>query len=417
MKSFKCTNLSAIEIEEIESVVDHYNIELNKFSNIALCLTPNSEENDEFRINHNDKFLNITANNLTGIKYGLYELKNTEYKHLDLSYSADLHERAIMVDCGRKYFSVDFFKHLIGEMFINRMNTLQLHFSDNEGFRIESEKVPEVVSEQFLTKKEIREIIAYAHKFGIQIIPELDSPGHLKQILSKYPQYQLNNSNGLNIADEKAIEWFQGILKEYFELFSDSKYFHIGGDEFVDFSKIDDYSELVEYAKKEISSDAGGIDTYLRYLNKTAEFVKQNGFIPRVWNDGLFRREYECKNTKLSPDFEITYWTKWNQNMAPVQKFIDEGYQIVNYNDGYFYHVLGEAASYKYPSPQKIARWQINEFPEYQYVDQAGMNQVLGQSLNVWCDKPDAQTENEVFEALIKCMPVIYGKEWCVKNS
>ncbi|KRK81171.1 family 20 glycosylhydrolase [Companilactobacillus nodensis] len=414
MKPFKCTNLSATEIEEIEFIVKHHNIDLHNLSKITLCLVPDGSLKDEFSLYRSSRFLKITANSLNGIKYGLCELKNTGYKQVNLHYTARLSERAVMIDCGRKYFSVDFFKKLIEEMFVNKFNTLQLHLSDNEGFRIESELVPEAVSSEFLTKKEIREIVAYAHKFGIQIIPELDSPGHLKQVLSKHPQFQLPNSNGLNISDESAIEWFKQILREYFELFADSKYFHIGGDEFVEFDKINDYPELVAYAKNNIDTQATGIDTYLHYLNQIAELATQSGFVPRVWNDGLFRDEYPDPVVKLSTDFEITYWTKWNSKMAPVQTFIDHGYQVINYNDGYFYHVLGEAASYQYPTVKKIARWQINEFPEYQYVED--ISNIKGQSMNVWCDIPDAQTETEVLHALTKYMPIIHGKEWCVRN-
>ncbi|WP_125588232.1 family 20 glycosylhydrolase [Companilactobacillus jidongensis] len=414
MKPFKCTNLSATEIEDIEFIVKQQNIDLGQLSKITLCLTPNDKAKDEFNLHRSSRFLKITANSLNGLKYGLCELKNTAYKQVNLHYSAQLAERAVMIDCGRKYFSVVFFKKLIEEMFVNKFNTLQLHFSDNEGFRIESELVPEVVSARFLTKKEIRKIIAYAHKFGIQVIPELDSPGHLKQILSKYPQFQLPDSNGLNISDEAAVNWFKQILREYFELFSDSKYFHIGGDEFVEFDKINKYPQLVKYAHEIIDSDATGIDTYLQYLNQIAEFTKQHGFVPRVWNDGLYRAEYPDSIVKLSSDFQITYWTKWNQNMAPVQTFLDHGYKVINYNDGYFYHVLGEAASYKYPTPQKISSWQINEFPEYQYVED--MSSVWGQSLNVWCDVPDGQTEAEVLSALTEDMPIIHGKEWSVNN-
>ncbi|WP_334330377.1 family 20 glycosylhydrolase [Companilactobacillus sp. HBUAS59699] len=417
MKPFKCTNLSANEISEIEFIIDHYGIDLHHFSKITLSLTPTDNKKDEFNIHHTNKFLKVTANDLNGLKYGLYELKCRDYKHFNLHYHAQLRERAVMIDCGRKYFSVDFFKKLLDAMFVNEMNTLQLHFSDNEGFRIESDVIPEAVSSEFLTKKDIRIIVAYAHKLGIQIVPELDSPGHLKQVLTKYPQFKLANSNGLNITDKRAIEWFKNILREYFELFADSKYFHIGGDEFVKFEKIDDYPELLSYAKEKIDPTASGIDTYLQYLNDIADFTEQNGFVPRIWNDGLFRQEHEKTVVQLNSKCEIAYWTKWNIHMAPVQTFIDHGYQIINYNDGYFYHVLGEAAEYKYPTPQRIAHWQINEFPEYQYVRTADMKNIKGQSLNVWCDKPDAQTEEEVLSALIEYMPIIQGKEWCISSD
>ena len=75
------------------------------------------------------------------------------------------------------------------------MNALQIHFSENMGFRIECETDPAIVSDQYLTKVEVREILAEAKKYGIKVIPSFDSPGHVDQILKAHPEYgQVNNS-------------------------------------------------------------------------------------------------------------------------------------------------------------------------------------------------------------------------------
>ena len=63
------------------------------------------------------------------------------------------------------------------------MNALQIHFSENMGFRIECETDPIYLSDQYLTKTEVREIfLAEAKKYGINVIPSFDSPGHVDQI-------------------------------------------------------------------------------------------------------------------------------------------------------------------------------------------------------------------------------------------
>ena len=73
-------------------------------------------------------------------------------------------ERRVHVDCARKYISKDWFIRQIREMSYMKMNALQIHFSENMGFRIECETDPSIVSDQYLTKTEVREILAEAKK-------------------------------------------------------------------------------------------------------------------------------------------------------------------------------------------------------------------------------------------------------------
>ncbi|BDZ59518.1 hypothetical protein GCM10025872_31750 [Barrientosiimonas endolithica] len=66
-----------------------------------------------------------------------------------------------------------------------RMNTLQLHFSENEGFRIESERFPQIVSARHLTQDEVRDLVAYADRYHVTVISDIDMPGHLRQVLTR----------------------------------------------------------------------------------------------------------------------------------------------------------------------------------------------------------------------------------------
>ena len=75
-----------------------------------------------------------------------------------------------------------------------KLNQLHLHFSDNEGFRIESESHPEVVSKQHLTKRQVGEIVEYARRRHIRVTPELDMPGHLRAALAEHPELRLAGS-------------------------------------------------------------------------------------------------------------------------------------------------------------------------------------------------------------------------------
>lgn len=319
------------------------------------------------------------------------------------------HEKALMLDIGRKFFTKKWILNLLDYMYELKMNTLQLHFSENEGFRIECETYPEIVSKAHLTKAEIREIIEYAKEYQIQIIPDFDTPGHLKQILIHYPHFQLEKieenqmlkeEKALDITNQEAREFIKKIYEEYAKLFHDSIYFHIGADEFIEFDKIEQYPQLIEHAKEHYGADATGLEVYIEYTNEIADHVEQLGFIPRVWNDGFYRKNRKCSVT-LNSKIEVCYWTKWDPNMAEPETFIEKGHKLINFCDNYFYYVLGENAGYTYPTAEKIRNeWKINRFPHNGFLEPKEMESVIGTSFAIWCDKPDAQTEEEVFAGI-----------------
>ncbi|MBP2097833.1 family 20 glycosylhydrolase [Enterococcus rivorum] len=311
-------------------------------------------------------------------------------------------ERIIMLDIGRKYFSPKTLRQLMKQMALCGFNYLQLHFSENEGFRIESHLYPELVSEQFLTCDEVQELIEYAADLSIEIIPDLDTPGHMAQLLKGKPEWQLSRKtpNGenqkvvsaLDITNEEAVQFTLSLYEEYTKLFSKSHYFHIGADEFIDFEQFENYPALAQ----------DGLMKFENYVNKVAEFVRERGFTPRVWNDAFFRNGGE---SKLSQNIEITYWTKWHKNMAPIQTFLNKDFSVLNFNDNYLYYVLGENAGYSYPKAEKIKNgWHPKLFASNQLVTEKEMEQVKGVALAVWCDYPNAKSEKEILEDLSELM-------------
>lgn len=320
-----------------------------------------------------------------------------------------MQERALMLDMARKFFTKEWIFKLIDYLEELQFNTLQLHFSENEGFRIQSELYPHLMSKEYLTKQDLREIISYANNRGIAIIPDFDTPGHLQQILKFYPTFQLEkmeegqtvkDPRSLNIANPEARTFIKSLIKEFATLFQGSQYFHIGADEFIDFDQVEAYPQLVDYAKKHYGDQATGMETYIEYTNELIDYVIELGFTPRVWNDGFYRN-HRTSLIELDPRVQITYWTKWHPNMAPVIEFLHRGHPLINFNDHYFYYVLGENASYKYPTAEHItSHWQIEKFAGDQSLTQEQLKSVIGTSFAIWCDLPDAQTQEEVFAGI-----------------
>lgn len=340
-----------------------------------------------------------------------------------------IRERALHVDIGRKFYSEDWLLERIREMARLRLNTLQLHFSENEGFRLMSESHPEVVSEQALTKQEMKAIILEAQRYHIDVIPSLDSPGHLGQALRTHPEWLLKDAAGnpapgaLDITNPAARRFVLELIDEYAELFAGSRYFHIGGDEFINFAEFDKYPQLGEYAQNVLNISGGtGVDTYIDYLNEVAEHLESKGWTVRAWNDGLYRAD-QIQRVAPKPSIQITYWTKWHPMMAPVEDILAKGHQVINYNDGYLYYVLGEHAGYTYPTAGKIrASWHPGLFPNRtgeakQEYTGAYPRELVGTTFSIWSDKPEAQSEAEVAAGLRGPLRAMAELAWLGKKD
>lgn len=355
----------------------------------------------------------LTANTEQAVRHGLRTVRQLLAAGEGLAYGLiedepATFERALHLDIGRKFYPKAWILDRLREMSELKLNTLQLHFSEHEGFTFESERHPEVMSERYLTKAEIREIIAEAKRLHIALIPSLDSPGHLAYALRHRPEWLLKNKNGepargaLDITNPEAVAFVRDLIDEYAELFAGSDYFHIGGDEFIDFSHFADYPQLGRYAREELGIEGGTeVDAYVAYLNAVADRLEARGFVARVWNDGLYR-DGQNQRVALKTSVQITYWTKWDRKMATAQTFADKGHELVNFNDAYFYYVLGEHAGYLYPTGAKIYEsWHPGLLPriaegEPQEWTQPYPSALIGCSFSVWSDKPEAQTIEEV---------------------
>ncbi len=315
-------------------------------------------------------------------------------------------ERGLHLDAGRKYYTKDWIMERVKDLSRNRMNVLWLHFSENEGFRIDSEQHPEVPSRFHLTKDEVREIIALCGELFVDINPALDCPGHLGAALLEHPRWRLNREmaeplySALDITNPDARAFLLELVDEYAELFAGSKVFHIGGDEFIDFNHFERFPEMDACARERLGPDCGGVDLYVDFLNQVIAHVRAKGFQVRVWNDGLFRPD-QAEHVELDRNVQIAFWSNWDKGMAPLKAFLDRGYQVVNYHSEYLYFILLIRKDYSDPDPDKIlTQWHPGMFPTHpvsgpQTLDPKS-EQMLGCCYSIWSDWPDLEDEEEV---------------------
>lgn len=239
---------------------------------------------EAYSLNITPKAATIKAASLRGVNYAIQTIKQmlpaqifAETPATDLAWTlqcAKINDeprfgyRGMHLDVSRHFFDMDMVKKYLDIMEVHKLNTLHWHLTDDQGWRIEIKKYPKltevgsirketIVGHIFESNKfdgtpygegcwysqdQIREIIAYAAAKGIEIIPEIDLPGHMLAALAAYPEYGCTGGPydvwGLwGIADdvlcagnEETMVFLENILDEVADLFP-SEYFHIGGDE------------------------------------------------------------------------------------------------------------------------------------------------------------------------------------------
>ena len=152
--------------------------------------------------------------------------------------------RGLLIDVSRHFIPIEVLKRNLDGMAAVKMNVLHWHLSDDQGFRVESKRLPklqEMGSEGlYYTQAEIRDFIAYAHDRGIRVIPEFDTPGHSRSWFLGYPElasssgpFTLEADGPGSVTDptrEETYKFLDKFVDEMAKLFRDA-YFHIGGDE------------------------------------------------------------------------------------------------------------------------------------------------------------------------------------------
>jgi len=226
--------------------------------------------------------------------------------------------RGLLIDICRHFFGVETLKQIIEVMSQVKLNKLHLHLSDDQGFRVEIEKYPllntvgsvrngseitenaktyikEEVVEGYLTKSDVKELVEFARLRNVEIIPEIDIPGHFVAALAAYPEYcctgqiaEVRKQWGISkdilcAGNDRTYEFVSGILDEVAEMFP-SEYIHLGGDEApkdrwcncklcrerMSELQLDNFDELQTYM----------VETFRKHLESKGKKVI-------CWNDGM----------------------------------------------------------------------------------------------------------------------------------
>ena len=283
----------------------------NSLKSIHLDLDYNSETSKEFyQLEINEKGIIIKSNTEEGLYRGLTTLKQVVIfssktniiKRLATGTINDFTNyeyRGAMLDVARHFFDIDDVKRYIDILSLYKFNFLHLHLTDDQGWRIEIKKWPQLTliggakevggtDGGFFTQTEYKELVNYAHEKFITIIPEIDVPGHTNAALASYAELNCNGVSpniytGTEVgfsslcAQKKVTYKFLEDVVDEISLLTKGPYFHVGGDESYVTSD-EDFIQIID-----------SVFSYVQKNNKTPITWDNNvktGEINQLWNEG-----------------------------------------------------------------------------------------------------------------------------------
>ncbi|MFF1766051.1 family 20 glycosylhydrolase [Streptomyces sp. NPDC058249] len=393
-----------------------------KDGDVELGLAKGTAGPESYTLTVENRRVTITAPQDTGVFYGTRTLKQevhgggTAPEGVVRDQPAKP-QRGFMLDIARKNFTAAWIEDRVRELGDLKFNELGLHFSDDQGFRIQSDTHPEIVSKQHLSKAEVRAIIDLAASRHITVVPEIDSPGHLGAVIAAHPDLQLRNVQGIatrgavDISKPAAAQLVDDLLNEYAGLFPGA-YWHLGGDEYQALTVSNpaaSFPQLAAAARNKYGSGATVADLATGWLNDRAQVMRGHHRTLRAWNDGFFRGG----TVKADSDLQVAYWTGKELGARQPVEYLSAGRKLINYNDEYLYYVLGQPQTFVYPTGQRIyEQWTPLVVRGSTAVPARYDGQILGGVFAVWCDRSAAQTQDQVAAGIRMPLRATVQKLW-----
>lgn len=235
--------------------------------------------------------------------------------------------RGVMLDVSRTFFGLDVIYDLLDWLSYHKINTFHWHLTDDNGWRIEIKKYPFLTQKGawrgpgevlpptygsgqkryggYYTQAQIKEVIKYAAQRNIEIIPEIDMPGHSKAVIGSYPSVGCDNKtefvsvngevkNVWCVGNEDNYKMLDGIIKEIAALFP-SKYIHIGGDE-VNMNNWKECSKCKALMEQKNMEHPSELQNY--FVRRLEKIVNKYGKIMAGWDEILDGGEL-MENTRV----------------------------------------------------------------------------------------------------------------------
>ena len=349
--------------------------------------------------------------------------------------------RGMHLDVSRHFFSIAYLKKFIDVMALYKMNKFHIHLTDDQGWRIEIKKYPKLTEEGawrtfnnqdsdcirmskdnpdmaidtehiihpdgktlyggFYTQEQMKGLVAYAALRHIDIIPELDMPGHMMAAIHSYPflscdggsQWGALFSTPICPCNESTFEFAENVYKEIFQIFP-SEYVHLGADE-VDRKEWAKSPACKDFMIKEGLKNVDELQSY--FVKRMEKFFNANGKKLIGWDEIL--------EGGVSKTAYVMYWRSWVPN-APVKAAKNGNYVIMTPGNPLYFDGIPDANSIK-------SVYNFNVVPKGLTDEEAKF--ILGAQANIWTEH--IPSENRADFMYMPRMTALAEKLWSNTND
>lgn len=308
---------------------------------ISLVYDNTITNKEGYKLNVNDYGITISASGYGGVFYGIQTLKqllpakfeeSAVLRHVSIEDYPRFEWRGLMMDVSRHFFSVEDVKAYIDKMAEFKFNTFHWHLTDDEGWRVEIKSLPKLTEigawrgerngrfgdnrpaplkdepktyGGFYTQEQIKDVVTYAQKRNITIVPEIDVPGHSMALLAAYPDlstkkdfmevsvghkfaewfadgsFKMYTENMINPTDKEVYKVLDKIYGEIAALFP-GDYIHMGGDECYK-GYWEESKEVQAFMKKKKMKDMHDLQAY--FVEKVQKIIQSKGKKMIGWDE------------------------------------------------------------------------------------------------------------------------------------
>lgn len=342
--------------------------------------------------------------------------------------------RGMHLDVGRHFMPVEFVKKYVDLMSQYKFNYFHLHLTEDQGWRIEIKKYPRLTEigskrpethvgfysetfkgdgvphEGFYTQEQIKEIVAYAKARYVTVIPEIEMPGHSSAALAAYPElscrpdqkYRVQMTWGtfpeVYCPTDRTFQFLEDVISEVVDLFPDSPYIHIGGDEVIkDMWK--DSPDVKALMEREHLKDLNEVQSY--FVRRMEKFINSKGKRIIGWDEIL--------DGGIAPNATVMSWQGMKGGIAAARAHHDVIMAPTDYS--YFDYRQGDAKTEPVGQDAYLPLDKVYSFdplPTELSTDEA--RYVLGGQANVWTEymKTPEAVEYMVFPRMLAMSEVLW---------